>query len=583
MPPRNFGLIARALRKKWLDDVSWFPLFSVSSGLYRGRASGNGAKVKSLRLRHLFLGIGLVFYVGCGSSSSDTTSGYSISIDSPDTSTTTLSGKFQLHTSAGVSAPIVPGNLNLEFGDNGAASIALPADTLLPSAVLQGTQRILFATSVKASGVYGAAIYAMTMDGALDTSFNSGEPARFTFPGVDIVSIALAVQNDGKILLFVNADVDQTVVIRFSADGILDTSFNGVGYRVVAVPGTPYRAGAMALQSDGKIIVSAAVAVPGAPYVGIALQRINTDGTFDDTFGLAFGEDGTNVFPTDLLVQPDGKIVSLGLATTSGHEGYSLERFLTNGTFDPDFSGGVLVDKTQPWVTLQGSRMALQDDGKILVAGYLIDSQTTSGSQIIAMMARQLPSGPSDDPFGTLPGQSGGLGAIGYRYQTSATVFRRVALQTDQSILGLGDASDSTTGHSIMLLNRRDIYGVNDSFFADNGVLVFSSSGKDLVGVTVLIPNSTKALAVGNDGSIFVRSIQTNGLQSVMVQSGTQDPVSATVQSDGSWSVPLTGIEPGNLTVTALYSADGVSSTTVQQAFFCVNKNGFMNCTAKWI
>lgn len=529
----------------------------------------------NLRLRHLILVIGLIFYGGCGSSSA-TSSGYLISIDPLAASATTLTGKFQLRTSSGLSAAVVPGNSTLAFGDNSVASIALPTDTLLATAVLQGSQRLLFATSVYESGVYGAAIYAMTMDGILDTSFNSGEPARFTIPGVDIVSIALAVQSDGKILLFVDADVDQTVVIRFSADGILDTSFNSVGYRVFAVPGVLYRAGAMALQSDDKIVVSATIDDPAVSYTAIALQRINTDGTFDNSLSIAFGEDGTNVVSTDLLVQPDGKIVSLGLATTSGHEGYSLERFLSDGSFDPDFSGGVLYDQSQPWVTLQGSKMALQDDGKILVAGYLVNSEVTSGSQVIGLMARQLSNGPSDDPFGTLPGETDGLGAIGYRYQTSATVFRRVALQTDQSILGLGDALDSATGHSIMFLNRRDIYGVNDSFFADDGILAFSSSENDLVGVTVLIPNSTQALAIGTDGSIFVQSIQTNGLQSVMVQSRIQDAVAATVQSDGSWSVPISGIKSGPLTVTALYSEDGVSATTVSQTFSCVDNNGVL-------
>src|SRR4051794_3218526 len=108
----------------------------------------------------------------------------------------------------------------------------------------------------------------------------------------------LAIQPDGKIVAVGYAHVgavpglDQFAVTRYNADGSLDTSFAVAS----AVPGTtivplacttiPARAGAVAIQPDGKIVV-----VGWGPNVNctrddlFTVMRLNPDGTVDTSFG----------------------------------------------------------------------------------------------------------------------------------------------------------------------------------------------------------------------------------------------------------------------------------------------------------
>ena len=152
--------------------------------------------------------------------------------------------------------------------------------------------------------------------------------------------------------------------------GILDGSFGG---GVIAPPigsGDDYGR-AVALQPDGKIVV--------AGYCGngsnddFCLARYQTNGVLDASFGTG----GTVISPigssTDrayaVAVQPDGKIIVAGYCTDAGKDRFCLARYQANGSLDPGFgaSGKVIIPigSDNSW----GYALALQPDGKIVVAG----------------------------------------------------------------------------------------------------------------------------------------------------------------------------------------------------------------------
>src|SRR5439155_1647217 len=193
-------------------------------------------------------------------------------------------------------------------------------------------------------------------DGTLDPSFGGGGRVLTNFAGRDEAS-ALALQSDGKIVVagFSGAGGRQDfAVARYNPDGSLDPSF-GSGGRVLTDFGGDDEAAALALQSDGKIVVTG-FSFSDAGGSDIALARYNPDGTLDASFGSG-GRVLTDFgLASGLVLQSDGRIVVAG--------GGSLARYTPDGSLDPSFGAGgrVLTD-------FDAFALALQADGKIVVAG----------------------------------------------------------------------------------------------------------------------------------------------------------------------------------------------------------------------
>ena len=240
---------------------------------------------------------------------------------------------------------------------------------------------------VAAGGNDGSfAVLRYNSDGSLDNSFGSGGVAISTIPGVSTAAAAVGIQNDGKIVITGTVQTNGSqnyyfCVERFATNGLLDAAFGSGG--VVLTPiGTGYsQARALAIQSDGKIVVGGYATV-GLTY-DFALARYNLDGSLDDSFGL-LGRVGTNFgsgsygLGLAVLTQPDGKIVEAGQAFVPSIVGnlqyFGLIRFTNNGAADPSFGsgGGVLTavgDYVYNGVSTAADALALQPDGKIIAAG----------------------------------------------------------------------------------------------------------------------------------------------------------------------------------------------------------------------
>ena len=203
--------------------------------------------------------------------------------------------------------------------------------------------------------------------GDLDRSF-SGDGKQITdFAGGFDAGTALAVQRDGKIVVVGSARKSATpgsdsdfAVARYHVDGSLDESFSGDGKQATDFGGNDDFGNAMAVQADGKILVA------GASGFDFAVVRYNAEGTLDSSFGIE-GKLTTN-FADDvdtgraMALQGDGRIVVVG----SSHDDFALARYNTDGSLDESFSGdGKQTTRFGGW----GRAVAVQADGKILVAG----------------------------------------------------------------------------------------------------------------------------------------------------------------------------------------------------------------------
>ncbi len=242
--------------------------------------------------------------------------------------------------------------------------------------------RIVVAGSAQPNPYQSRTVFAVARynaDGTLDTTFNGNGTVTTDVGPSNAGAFGVVVQADGKIVA-----AGQTsdygngyAVVRYNVDGSLDASFgpNSNGIITLQIPGgSRSTAQDLALQEDGKIVVVGAYMNNATTSVDVGLVRFNTNGILDTTFGVGgivksdFGSDENGL---DVVIQPDGRIVIVGLRTQAG-VGYNslIARYTANGTLDSTFgTGGFTVTAQTPGSPNMFTAVALQADGRIVAAG----------------------------------------------------------------------------------------------------------------------------------------------------------------------------------------------------------------------
>ena len=158
------------------------------------------------------------------------------------------------------------------------------------------------------------------------------------------------------------------------SDGSLDTSFGGTGMVTTTFPlGSNSTAQSVAVQSDGKIVVAGYTWNTSETCFNFGLARYTKDGTLDTSFGSS-GEVTNNFgFPyalaTSVALQADGKIVVAGMVGNGYSYDFAVARYDTDGTLDTTFGGtGEVTTDFGSWTAGAGG-VAVEADGKIVVAG----------------------------------------------------------------------------------------------------------------------------------------------------------------------------------------------------------------------
>ena len=332
---------------------------------------------------------------------------------------------------------------------------------------------------------------AIFASGELDTSFNGTGRVRVQAGAANDQIERIATQIDGKIVIagYSNnaAGNEDFAVLRLNVDGTLDTSFNGTGKILKAIgPGTDYATG-LAIQPDGKIIVS------GAAFNGvdddIALIRLNPDGTMDGSFGSG-GIVTTSIRGQDrgsaLALQYDGKIVVAGYVYSPKGNGMVLVRYNADGSLDTGFGNGGIVEDHGGGAWDFGARdVKVQPDGKIVVAG---EGYRDNLILVVFAAARFLPDGTPDAAFG-----SGGKVFSQVRGGVSRAF--SLALGEDGAIFLGGSSSDGKGEFSDYTAARYRADGSLDPAFGAGGVAITH------VGDWI---NTGRAVSIQPDGRILL-------------------------------------------------------------------------------
>ncbi|MFA7279016.1 MAG: delta-60 repeat domain-containing protein, partial [Sterolibacterium sp.] len=354
------------------------------------------------------------------------------------------------------------------------------------SIVLQADGKILVAGSLSTyiNGVNGGGftLARYNTDGSLDTNFGSGGKVTTSF-GDDGNGYSVALQTDGKILVTGSSyiggvDRNDFTLARYNTDGSLDTGFDGDGKVTTDFGGAEYGMN-VTVQADGKILVA------GTSFIGsnnFALARYNTDGSLDANF------DGDGKLTTDLggsdhgfgiTLQSDGKILVAG----DGGSGtdIALARYNTDGNLDTSFDGdGKLT--TDFGGTDESYSIRLQSDGKILVAG------TRSGATDRDFaLARYNIDGSLDTSFGS--GSSNTLdGAPSYSENNSAVVLDNSVQVVDAELAAIGNYAGAT-----LTLSRHGGANAEDSYSATGSLGTLTQGGNLVYGGTSIGTVSTNA------------------------------------------------------------------------------------------
>lgn len=301
---------------------------------------------------------------------------------------------------------------------------------------------------------------------------------------------AVVVLPDGKVVAGGNvnrANGGDIALARYRRDGALDQSF-GTGGRVTTSwsPDSSDYLTDLLVQPDGKVVAAGRIAVPeGEGHPDFAVVRYNRDGTLDASFGsggfaITDLSDGGYDVAADLVRQPDGKLVVAGVSASYSTIGldFALVRYDRNGHLDPRFGeGGVVRTAISETEDDFAEALVLQPDGKLVAGG------TTLGTGFA--LARYLPDGRLDPTFG-----AGGI------VTTPGTDWiHDLALQRDGRVVAAGFISNGENLDLAVARYRLD--GTLDRRFGTDGLVTTDFTGGYDVANAVEVLRDGRIVAAG--------------------------------------------------------------------------------------
>ena len=347
--------------------------------------------------------------------------------------------------------------------------------------------------------------------GALDVAFDGDGKVTTGLSEFGQEAAAVAIQSDGKIIVagsFHNGSNYDFVVVRYNADGSLDNSFDGDGKTNTDFGGDE-KALAIAIQPDGRIIVAGYT--QNGSNKDFALARYDTDGTLDNSF-TGDGKTTTNFGAADdeargVAVQPDGKIVAAGKSDGD----FALARYNGNtGSLDTSFDG----DGKATTDLSEGSAanaVVIQSDGRIVAVGetkVFVSFQVSDHRGTAFALARYNSNGSLDTSFG-----GGGkviefitthldTGPQGLFIRDKSGVAKAAAIQSDGKIIAAGYAVKYRDPHLSQDISHNDF--VLARFNTDGSFdTSFSDNGVVLTDVGSKSDDTAFSVTVQSDGKII--------------------------------------------------------------------------------
>lgn len=293
-----------------------------------------------------------------------------------------------------------------------------------------------------------------------------------------------------SLLLFLSLAAANSLQAQF---GALDPTFSSDGKLTISFTNDNAAAKAVVVQPDHKTIAAGSARQDGQN--DFALSRFNADGTpdtgFNTTGKLLLDFFGLDDLCTAVALQSDGKIIAAGYTFTGEGFEFAMARFHANGSPDLDFGIDGRVT-AQAGVTGFCQAVAVQPDGKILLAGYALSPDSLNNEFVVL---RFHPDGWPDTDFGT-------DGKAVHGLEGSALVANSMTLQPDHKIILAGQRANDATLRWESAVMRLNADGSRDADFGNNGLVLTA---------TPLLDNNLKAVVLQPDGKIVVAGYAGSG------------------------------------------------------------------------
>jgi len=358
-------------------------------------------------------------------------------------------------------------------------------------------------------------------NGTLDTGF--GTNGAFIYDGGygNDGGYAIAVQSDNKILVAgesSNGTDSDVIVLRLDTDGTLDPNFSSNG--IYSYDGNNGSDSAIDLlvQSDGKSLMC------GSSSNGmdndLMVMRLNANGTNDTTFGtngvVIYDRVNNNDFGTRLTIQNDDKILVAGNSHNGADNDILVARFDTSGILDPNFGVGGTVHYDGGDYD-RGYGLGIDSQGNIIVTGLITQPDANSTDYDIAVLRF--------DPNGVLDPTFGNNGIFLYDGGTREECYD-LLVQCDDSILIAGHSGNSLTGISDwnLVVLKVDLNGILDTTFGTEGLFAFDPTTNTEWGY---------GLALQPDGKIVVTGQAYNGIDDDVIVLRLENSICVSDESPG--------------------------------------------------
>ncbi len=232
---------------------------------------------------------------------------------------------------------------------------------------------------------------------------------------------------------------------------------------------------------------------PGV-FCSFAVARYNADGSLDTSFGaggLVTTQVGTITdWARSVALQADGKIVVAGESNTIYNGDFAVVRYNTNGSLDTTFNGTGKVTTAiyTDWPSAAYG-VAIQSDGKIVAAGQTTNGVTYDEDFVLVRYNTDGSLDTSFDGDGKAVTDMGGVGGNDAAYA--------VAIQPNGKILAGGYAYNGSDND--MALARYNSSGSLDTSFGGDGrvITVIGTAAEVIRGLAV--QSNGKIIAVGGN------------------------------------------------------------------------------------
>ena len=367
-----------------------------------------------------------------------------------------------------------------------------------------------------------SAVLRYTADGALDTTFSGDGILDIDDPDLDRIETALP-QSDNKVVVVTDL-VDTSgnwslCMTRYNENGTADTSYGTDGSFITDLGGI-YRVDyeTVYMMQDNKILIVGSAEYTGLPDNDIFLARLNADGGLDTSFsddGIQILDLGGNEQGDKTVLLPDGKILAVGTTDVSGDQDVYGVRFNADGTLDTSFgTGGYVIDGESGDDEFE--EIEVLPDGKILVGAASIGYD---GDRDIVLV-RYHADGSRDTGFGDIDGVV--LEDFG------GDEWFEMMVQEDGKIVVGVESIDPSDGSSDLFMARYNADGTRDLTFGSANV----NSGPMMRNGEPVEAEEYTGPATGAGGEPLAYQYIGDGADEVLIGTGSNDFINVTGGTD---------------------------------------------------